>query len=73
MSLEERFKLNCAELAALDPEEEGAEYKEFALRDNIDFILDKAVRIGEITCKPFEPKIYKVTFPGRVNGHVREL
>jgi hypothetical protein len=72
-NLEERFKLNCAELSVLDPAEENAEYKEFALRDNIDFILDKAVRIGEIICKPLEPKIYKMSFPGRANGKIRNI
>jgi hypothetical protein len=41
--------------------------------ENINFILDEAVKVKLVQSKELEPRVYPVTFPGRVNGRVREI
>lgn len=66
MSLEERFKVYAAELKVC---EEPHDIE--SLRDSIDFILDRAVKLKLVPSEPLETRIYHMTFPGRQNGEIR--
>lgn len=66
-ALESRFKkyVELAEAAETDEDFDD-------MYDSINVVLDLAVKLGHVASEPLEPKEYKVTFPGRVNGELRE-
>jgi hypothetical protein len=44
-----------------------------ALWDSCDAVLDLAVKLGHVATEPLEDKRYAITFPGRINGEVRQV
>lgn len=66
--VEERFKLYACELEnCSDPHDVRS------LKDSLDVLLDRAVKIGLIATQELEPKIYQMTFAGRDKGEVRKI
>lgn len=60
------FKLYAAELKISENEHDKDN-----LRDSIDFILDRVLELKLVPSEPLEPRIYHMTFPGRVEGQIR--